>query len=200
MRVIVVVVLAVSAVLVTSPDACAQAVSVAIKGGLAFTTVEATGEGAYEANAETSGAIGIALPITFAPRLRFQPELLFSTQRFSVDSNSTTVHASANAISIPLLLSVTAVTNSGAAVMFYGGPQFTRINDVKQTVFDVEMDVSDQIKDMDVGLTFGASAEFNLPRGAIVVEIRGTRGFRDLNDGPTEIKSRSMMLLAGYRF
>src|SRR5262245_9582991 len=110
MRSILVVTLALSAVFATSPDACAQIVSVGIKGGLAFTSVEATDED-EAVDAGTAGAIGVAVPITLAPRVRFQPELLFAAQRFTVHEDATDVDVKGNAIGVPLLLSVTALTN-----------------------------------------------------------------------------------------
>ena len=199
MRAIVVFVFAVSAIVVTSPDARAQAVSVAVKGGLNFAKVESA-EAPDEIDANTGGAVGISVPITLMPGLRLQPELFFATQRFSIVSQSPEIRVAANGILMPVLLSLGVLRRDRISVWAFGGPYVARINDVTQTVGTFEADASDQVRDLDAGITFGAALELAMPRGAFSLELRGNRGLRDIYDAPEEIKTRSVMLLAGYRF
>ena len=181
--------------------AAAQGGVFGIKGGLVVGDVSTSGVGEFDTDANTGPVIGGFAGVTITPQLRLQAEVLFSNRRFSAADVTIDAKVRSRGVEVPILFVLQGRESERVRPMIYAGPQFSIISKVTQTVSGVETDMSDRIKDTDVGVTAGGGLEIANGRGAFVIEVRATVGLKDLNeDANPSIKSRAFMMLAGYRF
>lgn len=186
-------------VLALPATARAQAGSAGTKGGLVSTTISTSGAGSFETDAGMGGVIGVFAAIELGGSARLQPELLITQRRFSAPGLGFSVKA--RAIDVPLLLHLRFAPNRRVRPILFAGPQLSFISKVTQTTPAGAVDISDDIKNVDAGLTVGGGLEASAGPGAFVVDARVGFGFQDLSEtGPPSIKSRAFMLLVGYRF
>lgn len=185
----------------SSAPAFAQSMSFGVKAGFISATVKTTGTGSFEPEAEISAAGGAFVAWQVAPHLRIQPEVLIATRRFSLKNSPAGISVRSSGFEVPVLVQVPFAGSARIKPVLFAGPQFSRISKVEQTVFGVESDISHRIKGLDVGLAVGGGVEIDAGRGALVIELRGVVGTRQLSeDRMPEIKARAFMMLAGYRF
>jgi opacity protein-like surface antigen len=188
----------ITSVLIATIDARAQT-HVGIKAGAVNSNLSVSGSGAFDTDGEFGFVFGGFVGIPLGPRVRLQPEFLVTERRFTIQEVSPTPSVSSIAYEMPVFLQVRFGESTQPFLQF--GPQVTIISNVKQRVAGTEIDIGDEIGDVDFGLAIGAGVEAPLNRGALVFEGRAQWGFRDLIAGPdTTMRSRALMLLAGYRF
>jgi hypothetical protein len=60
--------------------------------------------------------------------------------------------------------------------------------------------VSDQVRDLDVGVMFGAGIGVRAGRGRATLELRHVIGLRNLDETENEIEVRSLQALLGHAF
>ena len=182
----------------------AQGVHVGVKGGLTWSAINTSGEGAFDTSADPAGIIGVTVPIEISPWFWIQPELLWSKRRFSVfpfPDPTDRVQVSASSLEFPVLANFTVAKYGRTRLQVFAGPQLSRIGEVRQVVFGEDQERSDFVKDLDVGIAAGGGVDIAAPRGAVTMEVRVIRGFKNLSEQPPpEITSRAVVFLAGYRF
>lgn len=177
----------------------AQGVSAGVKGGINSGKATASGTGSFSTNVGTSGSLGGFVTIALGETARLQPEVLFSQRRFSGSSGAFTIES--RAVEVPILAHFVFAPGRRVRPVLFAGPQLTFISNVMQSTAQGESDISDNIKDVDAGLTFGAGFEAAAGNGAFVVDARVNIGMKDLSEsGSPSLKSRAFLLLAGYRF
>lgn len=185
----------------STSGAYAQSTSVGAKFGVISATVKTTGPGSFDAEAELTAAGGVFVAIEIAPYLRIQPEVLMARRRFSLKDSPAGISVRTSGFEVPVLVQVPLRTTGTVRPLLYAGPQFGRISKVTQTVFDIESDISDRIKNMDVSLTFGGGIEIATGPGAVTIDMRGSIGLNELSeDRAPGVKSRAFSVFAGYRF
>jgi len=198
MRIFVCVVAIVLAGVIPS-TAQAQSGSAGIKGGLIMANLSTSGTGSFETSTEAGGALGVFAAIEFGTIVRLQPELMITQQKFAIDQAAATVKS--RAVAIPVLMHLRFGGDRRVRPVLFVGPQISFISKVTQDTARGETDISDDIADVDAGVTVGGGFEATAGRGAFVVDVRATFGMKDLSEtGSPALKSRAFMLLAGYRF
>ena len=181
--------------------AAAQGGVFGIKGGLVLGDVSTAGVGEFKTDADAGAAIGGFAGVTITPQIRLQAEVLVSNRRFSPADETIDARIRSRGVEVPLLLVIQGRESERVRPMIYAGPQFSFISKVTQTVSGIEIDMSDRIKNTDVGVTAGGGLEIANARGAFVIDVRANIGLRDLNeDAEPSIKSRAFLILVGYRF
>jgi hypothetical protein len=179
----------------------AQTMSFAIKGGLTRSTVSHEGLTSFDPKAENGMSLGAAGGVDLGHTVRFQPELMLSNRKFKSLAGSTTVHVESRTIDVPLLLTAHATTGGRIQPMIYAGPQLNFLSKATQTVGATTTDLKDQFRTVDVNLTVGGGVEIGAGRGAVTLEGRASLGLRDLSvDTTNTLKTRAVLVLAGYRF
>jgi len=189
-----------AAVLGSAGAAHAQGtISGGFKAGVAAASLRTTGvpfDASAGAGISAGGFVSVGGRV-----VRFQPELLFTVRRFTLSDATVSLQIRARAVEIPLLVTVHARPARRAHPFLLAGPTVTFIGTVTQTAGGNRVDISDQIRTVDAGWAFGGGVEIGARRGAVVIDVRLTRGLRDLSVDPgTTFKSRSVMAHLGYRF
>lgn len=183
---------------VAAVDASAQGVSWGLKGGLDFGSLDTD---LFEASSDAGGMFGGFLGIDLGRRVRLQPEVYWSVRRFSATGGPGPFAITARGLEVPLLVHVRFPDARATQLTVFAGPQLSAIGEVEQRAGGAAVDISDQIKDGDFGVTVGAGVERAFTAGAFVIDVRALWGTRNLAEGGAgSMKSRAIQLLAGYRF
>jgi hypothetical protein len=194
-------VVVVTAMLALAADAPAQAVSVGLKGGVGFGSLDTSGPESFDTSADAGGLAGVFLGVELGDRLRFQPELYWSVRRFAATGVPTPFSVSARGIEVPLLMQVRMPRARTSQVIVFGGPQLAVIGKVTQKIGNQSADVSDRIRNRDLALVVGAGLEHSLAKGSWAIDVRIAIGTSNVSEaGPGSQKSRGFTVLTGYRF
>jgi hypothetical protein len=172
-----------------------------VKGGWVSGSLQADGPEAFDTSADAGFAIGGFIGFGLGDAVRFQPEVLLSNRRFSSTGPRAPFGVSARGVEVPLLFQLRFPEGRRVQAVLFAGPQVSFISSVTQALGDSESDISDQIKNVDAGVTFGGGVEFYVGRGALSLDARYNVGFRNLDEssGP-RLESRAFLALVGYRF
>lgn len=190
-----------AATLVLAVPAPAQTVSAGVKGGVVAGRLNVDGAGAFDTTADAAATAGGFVAVEIGRRLRVQLEVLYAERRFGSSGLPVELAVRSRGVDVPLLLQVVAPPTRRIRPMAYAGPYVAAISSVRQTASGQSADISDQINDVDAGVTIGGGVEVSAGRGAIVVEARASLGLKELNEAPPpEFRSRAFGLLLGYRF
>jgi hypothetical protein len=201
MRKALVVCASVAAILMCAPEASADEVSWGIKGGLVLASLDAQGPEGFETDPDSGAAIGTFVGVALGQRVRLQPEVWFVNRRFSAVEIAPPFGVSSRSLEVPVLVQVRFPDGRRAQAFLCAGPQLTIIGKVTQALAQGESDISDRIKNVDVGVAFGGGLERGLGRGALVIEARVTIGLRDVNAAPEgAMMGRGVLGTIGYRF
>jgi len=189
------------AVLAAAAPARAQGVEFGVKGGLVRATLATSGEGAFDTGAESGGSLGVSVGVPLGANWRLQPEVLVGTLRFAVEGTPASVSISGRIVEGPVLVHARFGEASRVRPLLFAGPVLSVISKVTQSTDGFEEDVSDQVANVDAGITAGGGFEVAAGRGAMTVDVRINVGFRNLNEADIpRFKSRAWQFLLGYRF
>jgi hypothetical protein len=190
----------VSALVLVVNAASALAQDIGIKAGLTSATLSVTGLQGFDPDAAIGVLVGGWLSMG-RETVRLQPEVVFTTRRFSAPSPGGDIEVSSRVLDVPVLLMTRWRPGGRVHPLLFGGPYFAFIFDPTQTVGGVETDLSSQIESTDWGMGAGGGVEIDAAGGALVLETRFTWGLRDLSAASeTTFKSRTAMASFGYRF
>jgi hypothetical protein len=185
---------------VVSAQSSEPRVSFGVKAGLVRATVSSD-DASFDPTAQNGFGAGVTLGIELGRGIRFQPEAIFSNQKFGQTEGNDTLTVKARFVDVPLLLATRGNVDGKAQPVFYAGPMLGFRSKVTQTLNTVTVDSTDEIEKVNVGFVLGAGVEIQSGRGALTFEGRVNLGVRNLSKDKTDsLKSRSFMLLAGYRF
>lgn len=146
-----------------------------------------------------TGGVFVTLPLN--DLVAFQPEALYVVKGATLAAGPrSTLSFDTRYLEIPLFFRF---GRSSRRLYFLAGPSvgFRLAAEAREVVDGVTetRDVSDQIKRVDVGVSFGAGANL----GRFLVEGRWTEGLRDAESGDrfdTAVRHRVLAMLAGFRF
>jgi hypothetical protein len=190
-----------AALLAAGQPAAAQAFSAGVKTGVVAARLNVAGAGTFDTSADAAATAGGFVAVALGRRLRVQAEVLYAERRFSSAGLPNVFSVRSRGVEVPLIVQVIAATPRRVRPMAYAGLFVTAISRVRQTADGQSVDISDQIVDVDAGLTAGGGVEVAAGRGAVVVEARASIGLRELHQAPPpEYRSRAFGLLLGYRF
>lgn len=188
--------------------AAAQGVGGGVKGGLTLADVPNSLDAFDEPGASTSLRVGFAaggfLAIRFAGGFSIQPEVLYTQKGVKLEVNdgglSGNVKYEADYLDVPVLARVT--FGKGVRGYVLAGPSFDIKLNAKMQIgimgLSEEEDISEDVKDFEFAVVFGGGVEL----GPLLMEARWSEGLSNLNTDPAEpeLKSRTILFLAGFRF
>lgn len=181
--------------------AAAQGLSWGLKGGVGFGSLNTEGQDAFETSPDPGGMFGGFFGVDIGRVVRFQPEVYWSVRRFSATGVPTPFAVTSRGVEVPLLLQVRVPEARSTQAVLFIGPQFSVVGKVEQRIGNAATDISDQIRDRDAGVVFGAGLERAVSTGALAFDVRAVIGTRNLAEtGAGSIKSRAIQVLVGYRF
>jgi hypothetical protein len=181
--------------------AAAGDITFGVKAGVNIASIDASGAGAFETTGDPRAAADVFLGVAIGKGFSFQPELLLTTARFSAADPDLPLSVSSRLIAVPLLLHFKAPGDRRLRVVLFAGPQLSRLSGVTQTFAGVETSIDDEVKDLDVGATFGGGVEVAAGSGAWVFDVRVTLGLTNVNEaGEPAFRSRAFLAMAGYGF
>jgi hypothetical protein len=175
-------------------------VGFAVKGGSQTSWAQVEGPLAFDTDAETRFALGVAVPVGLNERVSFEPELVYAEVWFS--SRDFDPVARIESRTLLLGLPFKRHWNAAGAISPHlaAGPQLAFIGRTRQVFGGLEEDVSDDVRDMDVALLLGVGAGLRAGSGRATLELRYALGLRNLDETENEIRIRGFQLLLGYRF
>jgi Outer membrane protein beta-barrel domain len=175
--------------------------SFGVEGGFVAASLDVSGPSAFDTSADAGAAIGAFARLGLRGSVGFQPEILLTWGRFSASGVPTPFGVAFRSVEVPLLFHVRFPPKHGVEAFVCAGPQLSAISKVTQALSDGESDISDQIKNWDIGATFGGGVEASVGRGALVLEGRVNLGARNLDETSVgSFKARAFLALIGYRF
>src|SRR5262249_37920937 len=158
-----------------------QHVTGGVKGGVVWASLHTSGDGAFTTSSDAGGAVGGFIAFDLGPQVRLETDLLWAGARFTVTSGPAPIAVSSRSIQLPVLFHVRFPSQRPTQAFVVAGPQFTMIGKITQSASGVVIDVSDAVKNADVGAAFGAGLERRTGAGALSVEARTTIGMRNLS-------------------
>ena len=192
-----VVTMAAMAVVAWTP-AAAQQIDAGVTGGINVANL-ALGDGADVSFDNRIGLVaGGFVTFPLRERLSVQPEVLFSQKGATFDEFGATGRIELDALDVPVL-----ARYQFGRLFVVGGPSLSlklRARQVLQFGDDEEaVDLEDDVESFDFGVVGGVGYQF----GRISVDGRYTWGLRNINaveGDEATIKTRTLTLLAGWRF
>lgn len=178
----------------------AQTVTAGLKLGLTSSTVAVEGVPGLETSARR-GVQGGGWITIGGGTIRLQPELVVSARKFTGRTPGGDVAISSRVIDVPVLAVVRGNAGGKVHPTFAVGPYLSFISNTTQTFGGVETSIDDQLKSTDAGAVVGAGLEFDVARGAVVIDVRYALGLRNIaTTAGVTYKSRSWLASVGYRF
>ena len=177
----------------------AQSVTGAVKVGVNFAKVAIEEDGEdFDSGTKTGLAIGAAVDVPITPMFSFSPEFLYTMKGgkggdFGSDDNK----AKLGLVQIPLLFKASVA--SGAARPFVTfGPAVGFVTSAKFEEGDIEEDIKDDVKSVELSGVVGAGLQF----GRGIIEFRYDHGFTNLEDEDdnASAKTRTFSILFGVSF
>jgi hypothetical protein len=199
-------VLAVALCALATP-AFAQGTIVGVKGGITFPSLSFDpGEEGEDTSSRTSYAIGVFVGIPVTPMISIQPEFLWTPAGTKVESpelGGDTAEISFNQVQVPVLLKAN-IGSSSTRPFLVVGPVFGfKASKLKFKIGDFETDDpadtgDDDASSTDVAIAFGGGVNV----GPLSIELRYNLGVKniDTSDSDDSVKTRSLMILAGFGF
>lgn len=169
------------------PSVAAGTPGFGAKAGISNATF--TGDSAEGPDSRTGFAFGGYLDLPLSPTVAFHPEVLFvqkGAKQSAVDYEDT---YKLDYIEVPLLVMLKIPTElTGVTPMLFGGPSvgFNATARAKRESNGEteELDI-DNVKSLDVGLTFGGGVAFEVgPVTRLTVDVRYTLGLTKIADDP----------------
>jgi hypothetical protein len=189
-------------VLVCAGQAVAQEVSWGVKGGVNFATLAADVDPGPDFKYRIGLVAGGFFTWPIGSRLDIQPEVLFSQQGASLDAPDVEPTIKLDSLVTPILVRYKLRPGHRGLVIF-GGPSLgfklgakVKVSSSGTTTTD---DISDEIKDVDYGIVFGAGWE----AGRLTIDGRYTWGLSGIGADETleeKTTQRVIAVMAGVRF
>jgi hypothetical protein len=189
----------------------AQSVGGGVKGGVTFGDVPSILDELDEPGANTALRVGYAaggfLAIRFGGGFSIQPEVLFTQKGVKIEVSESGATGDfkykADYLDIPVLARLT--FGKGIRGYVFAGPSFDIKLNAKMSIGFLgeseEQDVSDDVEDFEFALAFGGGIEL----GPLLLEARWSEGLTniakaDAGEPVSDVKTRTFLLLAGFRF
>lgn len=166
------------------------------------------GQDTFDQKWQESLACGIFLDLTIYQKFRAGTEVIFfrkgSIYRLNVNQIEYREKLILDYLEIPVFLKLYFFESSRYRFYLYGGPSagFNLKARLKVTFDGLEESVEvDNLKGTDYLINAGTGAELKLKSGFIVFELRYNYGLKSIStETEGDVRNKSLVLLAGYRF
>ena len=168
-------------------------VSIGIKGGANLYNIHNDNSTSYDSKVGFN--VGLLGHIHVAPHFALQPEIQFSTQGAKFDLANSTTKLNLNYINVPILFQY--MWDNGFRLQ--AGPQAGLLISAKSKNNDINVDIKDNYKPLDLGVSFGAG--YIHPSTGLGIDLRYNLGLTDINEN-IDVKStnRGFQLSLFYIF
>lgn len=177
-----------------------------LKGGLNMANM--TGDDVGDDNKALLGfAFGGFFTYSFSPSIAIQPEVLYSMKGVKYEEGNETLKYKLNYLEVPVLLKFSIATDGNMVPFLFAGPAFGFLMSAKAEFDDgtntEETDIKDDLKSMDIGITFGAGFGMAMGEGQLTLDARYTLGMTEINDDPDDpidLKNTNISIMLGFSF
>jgi len=181
------------AALLATGAATAQSVNLGIKGGLNVFNLESDPDQNYKSRTNFNG--GLLGHIHLSPQFSLQPEVMYSGQGAEFKTGNVDSDLKLGYINVPVQLQY--MFDNGFRIQ--GGPQVGFLVNAKTEIGNTEIDVKNQFKTVDFGITAGLS--YVHPPTGFGVDARYNLGLSDISESAAnEIKNRGFQIGVFYLF
>ncbi len=149
----------------------------------------------HDDDTDTRGDVcgGLFATLALNEWFALQPELLYAAKGIdkSERSDGAPISIKLHYIELPVLAKLTIPTHTMLTPSLFVGPALAFNVGAKVKPNDIySVDVSDLVKTVDFGWTFGGGLDFDLAGLRLTLDARYTLGLTDISDIPAELKAR----------
>ena len=178
-------------------------VNVSAKAG--FNISNFTGDDTEDLETKSGVIAGIGLQYKLTNSISLEPELLFTMKGATNSEVGRTNELSLNYFEVPVIISYSFPLKPLEPSLFVGPAIGFNISaNMEQTVNGNQetIDISDNVKTIDYGLSLGGGIDFSLGNNKIGIEGRYTMGLSSFDDSPEEadLKNSTISILALITF
>ena len=168
-------------------------ISIGIKGGVNLYNIHNDNNVTYDPKVGFN--VGLLGHIHLSKQFALQPEIQYSLQGAKFDINNNTTKYNMNYINVPVLLQY--MWDNGFRLQ--AGPQAGLLISAKSKTNDTSVDIKDNFKPIDLGVSFGAG--YIHPSTGIGIDARYNLGLTNLNEtGVVNSYNRGFQLSLFYIF
>lgn len=157
------------------------------KGGLNISNVRVDPQELEEGNSLRTYALGLWWGVPLSQRLTVQTEVLFSMKGDSESAAGYTASTHLGYLDVPVLAKVGFLHTAPVQPFLFAGPSLavnlSANSKLEGEGSDVDVDVKGQVGGFDLGLVVGGGLQFKAAGGMFGVDLRYSRGLRDIGDG-----------------
>jgi len=179
------------------PSIRAENMMFGIEGGLSLANLK--GGDVYN-NSVKYGAIGgVFGRYTLTDIFAVQPEVLFAMKGAKYETEGVKSQQEINYIEIPVLVRATMQNEGKLKPSLFAGPAIGILLSNKITNGE-EIDIKDASNGSDIGLVFGAGAEYMLEKGCVLLDARYELGLTSTMKSAEdkEVKNSVISIMIGY--
>ncbi len=175
----------------------AAGIMVGVKGGLSVANLY--GDDVYNNSITYGGTAGAFMRYAVTGIIAVQPEVLFAMKGAKYESEGLESQQKINYIEIPLLAMATLPNTSKIKPNIFAGPAIGILLSNKITNGE-EIDIKDASRSADIGLVFGAGAEYSLVTGSISLDVRYELGLTSTmqEEEDKAVKNSVISIMVGY--
>jgi hypothetical protein len=158
----------------------------------------ATGDDAVGAKMTAGFGGGVFATYTFFPGFAVQPEIWYTMKGFKWEWLDQETDIKFTYLEVPILVKVSIPTGGMIKPNVFTGPAFAYLLSAEWG----ELDFSDNIKDTDFGITFGAGIDHGFGDALLTFDVRYTMSLDSYDDTEDneDWKHTNLQLVAGYAF
>jgi Outer membrane protein beta-barrel domain len=157
------------------------------KGGMNISNVRADPQELEESGSLRGYVLGIWWGLPLSHRLMIQAEALFSMKGDSESAAGFTTSTHLGYFELPVLAKFGFLPDAPVQPSFFAGPSLafnvSASSSLEGEDSEVDVDVKDQVGGFDLGLVIGGGLDFVRGGRTFGVDMRYTRGLRDVEDG-----------------
>ena len=162
-----------------------------------------TGDQAGDSDMKLGIAAGGFLTYNFSPQFAIQPELLYIMKGAKHGSGDAEEKMKLDYLEVPLMFKFAIPSQGNFKPCLFAGPSFGFLMSAKHEEAGESVDIKDDVKSMDMGLSFGGGFGVAMAAGGMVTfDVRYTMGMSSIDDtgDDADIKNTGIMILLGYGF
>ncbi len=191
-----------------APEGGKGLIGYGLKAGLQLANLSGSGvDSIFGAGVSKSMKIGFGggafLTYGFSPMFAIQPEIMYVMKGAKFSEGGATAKVKTDYLQVPVLLKLSPQTQGKIKPYFFAGPFVGILLSAKATDGG-SVDIKDNLKSTEFGVSFGAGVGFPMTKGAITVDGRYDLGLSKVakSDKVSDdnIKTGTISFFVGYNF